>query len=93
MGTKRSWEIDGGAPSRLRQHRRQADGFGYAAGFGLEWAFAGNWWCRLVRLMGLRDRGHTVAAGTPTFGGDVITFNNRSISTMTVALNYKFGGW
>jgi hypothetical protein len=34
-----------------------------------------------------------VAAGTPTFGGDVIMFNNRNISTMTVAVNYKFGGW
>ena len=43
--------------------------------------------------IGLPDQSYTVAAGTPTFGGDVIAFNNRSISTMTLALNYKFGGW
>jgi hypothetical protein len=28
-----------------------------------------------------------VAPATPTFGGDVISFNNRK------AINYKFGGW
>jgi len=67
---------------------------GYTAGFGLEWAFAGNWSVRgEYDYIGLPDQSYTVAAGTPTFGGDVITFNNRSISTMTVAVNYKFGGW
>ena len=83
----------GGAPASFASISN-TNSFGYTAGFGLEWAFAGNWSVRAeYDYIGLRDQSHTVAAGTPTFGGDVITFNNRSISTMTVALNYKFGGW
>ena len=35
----------------------------------------------------------TVAPGTPTFGGDVISFNNRSLSIIALAVIYKFGGW
>jgi hypothetical protein len=32
-----------------------------------------------------------VATGTPTFGGDIINFDDRNISLMTLAVNYKFG--
>ena len=83
----------GGAPASFASVSN-TNSFGYTAGFGLEWAFAGNWSVRgEYDYIGLPDQSYTVAAGTPTFGGDVFTFNNRSISTMTVALNYKFGGW
>ena len=83
----------GGAPASFSSISN-TNSFGYTGGFGLEWAFAGNWSVRAeYDYIGLRDQSYTVAAGTPTFGGDVITFNNRNISTMTVALNYKFGGW
>jgi outer membrane receptor protein involved in Fe transport/opacity protein-like surface antigen len=83
----------GGAPASLSSVSN-TNSFGYTAGFGLEWAFAGNWSVRgEYDYIGLPDQSYTVAAGTPTFGGDVITFNNRSISSMTLALNYKFGGW
>jgi outer membrane immunogenic protein len=68
--------------------------FGYTAGLGLEWAFAGNWSVRAeYDYIGLPNQTFTVAAGTPTFGGDVITFAKRNISIATGAINYKFGGW
>ncbi len=83
----------GGAPASFASVSN-TNSFGYTAGFGLEWAFLNNWSVRAeYDYIGLPDQSYTVAAGTPTFGGDVITFNNRSISIMTVALNYKFGGW
>lgn len=67
--------------------------FGYTAGFGLEWAFANNWSVRAeYDYIGLPNQTFTAAAATPTFGGDVITFDDRNISLMTVAVNYKFGG-
>ena len=48
--------------------------FGYTAGFGLEWAFASNWSVRAeYDYIGLPNQTYTVAAGTSTFGGDVIT--------------------
>jgi opacity protein-like surface antigen len=66
--------------------------FGYTAGFGLEWAFANNWSVRAeYDYIGLPNQVYTVAAGTPTFGGDVIDFGDRNISLMTVAINYKLG--
>jgi opacity protein-like surface antigen len=68
------------------------NGFGYTAGFGLEWAFADNWSVRAeYDYIGLPNQTYTVAAGTPTFGGDIINFDDRNISLMTVAVNYKFG--
>ena len=82
----------GGAPVTLTSSSNSD--FGWTAGFGLEWAFWSNWSLRgEYDYIGLSNQTFTVAPGPTTFGGDVITFNNRSISTMTVALNYKFGGW
>ena len=67
---------------------------GYTAGFGVEWAFSGNWSVRAeYAYIGLPSQSFTVTPGTPTFGGDVITFSNRNISMVTGAVNYKFGGW
>jgi outer membrane immunogenic protein len=67
---------------------------GYTAGFGVEWAFAGNWSARAeYAYIGLPNQTFTVAPATPTFGGDVTTFSNRNISMVTGAVNYKFGGW
>lgn len=66
----------------------------WTAGFGLEWAFYGNWLLRAeYDYIALPSQSLTVAPGTPTFGGDVITFNNRNLSIFTLAINYKFGGW
>jgi outer membrane immunogenic protein len=67
---------------------------GYTAGFGVEWAFSGNWSVRAeYAYIGLPNQTFTVAPAAPTFGGDVITFSNRNISMVTGAINYKFGGW
>ena len=83
----------GGVPASFASVSN-TNSFGYTAGFGLEWAFSNNWSMRAeYDYIGLPDQSYTVAAGTPTFGGDVITYSDRSISIMTVALNYKFGGW
>ena len=66
----------------------------WTAGFGLEWAFYGNWLVRAeYDFIALPSQSLTVAPATPTFGGDVISFNNRNLSFFIVALNYKFGGW
>ena len=66
----------------------------WTAGFGLEWAFSGNWLVRAeYDVIALPTQTLTVAPATPTFGGDVITFNNRNLSIFTVAVDYKFGGW
>ena len=66
----------------------------WTVGFGLEWAFSGNWSARAeYDYIALPNQSLTVAPGTPTFGGDVISFNNRNLSIFTAAINYKFGGW
>ena len=79
----------GGAPATFASVSN-TNSFGYTAGFGLEWAFLSNWSVRAeYDYIGLPDQSYTVAAGTPTFGDDVIAFNNRSISIMTVAVNYN----
>jgi len=83
----------GGAPASFASVGN-TNSFGYTAGFGLEWAFLNNWSMRAeYDYIGLPDQSYTVAAGTPTFGGDVITSSERSLSIMTLAVNYKFGGW
>jgi outer membrane receptor protein involved in Fe transport/opacity protein-like surface antigen len=72
----------------------RTNSFGYTAGFGLEWAFAGNWSLRAeYDYVGLPAQSYTVAAATPTFGGDVITVGDRNLSIATAAINYKFGSW
>ena len=82
----------GGAPVALTSSSNSD--FGWTAGFGLEWAFWNNWSLRAeYDYIGLNNQTFTVAPGPTIFGGDVITFNYHSISIMTVALNYKFGGW
>ena len=82
----------GGVPATLTSGNNT--NFGWTAGFGLEWAFWNNWSLRAeYDYIGLPNRTFTVAPGPTIFGGDVITFNNRSISIMTAAVNYKFGGW
>jgi outer membrane immunogenic protein len=66
----------------------------WTAGFGLEWAFSGNWSARAeYDYIALPNQSFTVAPTTPTFGGDTISFNNRSLSIFTAAIDYKFGGW
>jgi outer membrane immunogenic protein len=66
----------------------------WTAGFGLEWAFSSNWSARAeYDYIALPNQSLTVAPATPTFGGDVISFNNRNLSIFTAAINYKFGGW
>jgi outer membrane immunogenic protein len=66
----------------------------WTAGFGLEWAFSGNWSARVeYDYIALPNQSFTVAPATPTFGGDTISFNNRNLSIFTAAINYKFGGW
>jgi outer membrane immunogenic protein len=66
--------------------------FGWTAGAGIEWAFAGPWSARVeYDFIGLQNRSVTVASGP--FNGDTINFNNRNISLLTAGLNYKFGGW
>jgi outer membrane immunogenic protein len=67
---------------------------GYTAGFGVEWAFSGNWSVRgEYTYIGLPSQIFTVAPATPAFGGDVVTYSNRNISMVTGSVNYKFGGW
>ncbi len=67
---------------------------GWTAGFGLEWAFLDNWILRAeYDYVGLSNQTFTAPPGLPTFAGDVITYSDRNISMMTVAVNYKFGGW
>jgi outer membrane immunogenic protein len=71
--------------------------FGWTAGIGVEWAFAGNWSARAeYDFIGLQNQSLTVpGTATPAtpFGGDTLNFNNRNISMFTAGLNYKFGGW
>jgi outer membrane immunogenic protein len=67
--------------------------FGWTAGVGVEWAFAGNWSARIeYDFIGLQNQNITVASGN-AFVGDTININNRNISLITAGVNYKFGGW
>jgi outer membrane immunogenic protein len=66
----------------------------WTVGFGLEWAFSGNWSARAeYDYIALPNESFTVAPTAPTFGGDTISFNNRNLSIFTAAINYKFSGW
>jgi len=66
--------------------------FGWTAGVGVEWAFAGNWSARVeYDFIGLQNQTVTVAP-SGFFGGDTININNRNISLLTAGMNYKFGG-
>jgi outer membrane immunogenic protein len=68
--------------------------FGWTAGIGIEWAFAGNWSARAeYDFIGLQNQSVTVVPGSGPFGGDTINFNNRNISLLTAGVNYTFGGW
>jgi outer membrane immunogenic protein len=68
--------------------------FGWTAGVGVEWAFAGPWSARIeYDFIGLQNQSLTVPATGGPFSGDTINFNNRNISLLTVGVNYKFGGW
>jgi outer membrane immunogenic protein len=85
--------IGGGAPANFASVSN-TNSFGYTAGFGLEWAFWNNWSLRAeYDYIGLGNRTYTVAPGPTIFGGDVITYNYPGFSIMTLAVNYKFGGW
>ena len=71
--------------------------FGWTAGIGVEWAFAGNWSARAeYDYIGLQNQSVTIpgaaGAGAAAFNGDTISTNNRAISMFTAGLNYKFGG-
>jgi outer membrane immunogenic protein len=82
----------GGVPSSFTG--TSSSNFGWTAGFGVEWAFWGNWSVRAeYDYIGLKSQTFTVAPGPTTFAGDVIAFNNRNISIATGAVNYKFGDW
>ena len=43
--------------------------------------------------IGLKTQTFTVGPGPSIFSGDVIAFNSNTISIVTAAVNYKFGGW
>ena len=82
----------GGAPASFTS--TSTNNFGWTAGIGVEWAFWGNWSARAeYDYIGLQNQSVTVTPGTPTFGGDVISINNRNIQMVTAGVNYKFGGW
>jgi outer membrane immunogenic protein len=74
--------------------------FGWTAGIGVEWAFAGNWSARAeYDYIGLQNQSITVpgtrvagVGSAAAFNGDTLNFNNRAISMLTAGLNYKFGG-
>jgi outer membrane immunogenic protein len=91
--TNPSISIAGGGPASFSAFNNTTVST-WTVGFGLEWAFSGNWSARAeYDYIAVPNQSLTVAPATPTFGGDVIGFNNRNLSIFTAALNYKFGGW
>ena len=90
--TSPSISIAGGGPASFSSINNTTAST-WTAGFGLEWAFSGNWSARAeYDYIALPNQSLTVAPATPTFGGDVIGFNNRNLSIFTAAINYRFGG-
>jgi len=83
----------GGTPASFTSS--SSNNFGWTAGLGVEWAFAGSWSARAEwDYVRLQDQSFTVAGTAPgSYAGDVISVNNRSINMFTAGLNYKFGGW
>jgi outer membrane immunogenic protein len=69
--------------------------WGWTAGFGVEWAFAGTWSVRAeYDYVGLNNQSFAVPATAPAgIAGDVFTGNNRSVQLLTAGINYKFGPW
>ena len=91
--TSPSISIAGGGPASFSSVNNNTTST-WTVGFGFEWAFSGNWSARAeYDYIALPNQSLTVAPATPTFGGDVISFNNRNLSIFTAAINYKFGGW
>jgi outer membrane immunogenic protein len=91
--TNPSISIAGGGPASFSAVNNTTTST-WTVGFGLEWAFSSNWSARAeYDYIALPNQSLTVAPATPTFGGDVIGFNNRNLSIFTAAINYKFGGW
>jgi opacity protein-like surface antigen len=90
VGTSSPGLTVNGAPASFTTSNN--NNFGWTAGIGVEWAFAGNWSARAEwDVVGLQTQSFTVS-GT-AFGTDLITVDNRSINMFTTGLNYKFGGW
>jgi outer membrane immunogenic protein len=69
--------------------------WGWTAGAGVEWAFAGTWSVRAeYDYVGLQSQSFTVPATAPLgIAGDVFTGNNRNIQLFLAGLNFKFGPW
>ena len=69
--------------------------WGWTAGFGVEWAFAGTWSVRAeYDYVGLNNQSFTVPPTAPGgIAGDVFASNNRSVQLITAGINYKFGPW
>jgi len=90
VGTSNPSITVNGAPASFATN--SSNNFGWTAGLGVEWAFAGNWSARAEwDYVRLQNQSYTVA-GTGAFGGDMVSVNNRSINMFTAGLNYKFGG-
>jgi len=67
--------------------------FGWTAGFGVEWAFAGTWSVRAeYDFVGLNNQTFVLPA-VGNFPGDTISTSNRYFQMVTAGLNYKFGPW
>ena len=69
--------------------------WGWTAGAGVEWAFAGTWSVRAeYDYIGLNSQNFTVPATAPgAIAGDVFTGNDRRVQLLTAGINYKFGPW
>jgi outer membrane immunogenic protein len=68
--------------------------WGFAGGFGVEWAFWGNWSTRLeYDFVGLNQSFTLPASAGGLPAGDQFNGNTRNIQLVNVGINYKFGGW
>jgi outer membrane immunogenic protein len=69
--------------------------WGWTAGFGVEWAFAGTWSVRgEYDYVGLNSQTFMVPATAPGgIAGEVFTGNHRDIQLLTAGVNFKFGPW